>query len=214
MQPSCSHLNLPVIIALIMFAACRLMVTVLSLDGFFRQKWGSHFTYISPEAFIFTVPWVLPKSENDTNFSDLGPAHVRGGILTCLRARRHASVYNWRQLHHGATVNWTEDVGKTMTAMLLRHFHVRKWTGNKTVLREEGNAGGSQVSGETSKRAISPPQMRLLCQVQGYYDAAEASPLKQGAKRRQDWRSQTMSFSLARHSDQTGKIFCFLFFFF
>lgn len=76
MQPSCSHLNLPVIIALIMFTACRLMVTVLSLDGFFRQKWGSHFTYISPEAFIFTVPWVLPKSENDTNFSDLGPAHA------------------------------------------------------------------------------------------------------------------------------------------
>lgn len=45
MQPSCSHLNLPVIIALIMLAACRLIVTVLSFDGFFRRKWGSHFTH-------------------------------------------------------------------------------------------------------------------------------------------------------------------------
>lgn len=139
-----------------------------------------------PGAFIFTVPWVLPKSENDTNFSDLGTAHVHGGILTHLRARRHASVYDQRWLHHGAAVNWTEDVGKTMTVMLRSRFHARKWTGKETALKEEGNAGGSQVSGETSKRAISPPQMRLLCQVQGYYDAAEESPLKQGAKRRQD----------------------------
>lgn len=45
MQPSCCHLNLPVIIGLIMLAARRLMVTVLSVDGFFRRKWGSHFTH-------------------------------------------------------------------------------------------------------------------------------------------------------------------------
>lgn len=54
----------------------------------------------------------------------------------------------------------------------------------ETALREEEEKkkhGGSQVFGETSKRAISPLQMRLFCQVQGYYDAAEQSPLKQGA---------------------------------
>lgn len=45
MQLSCSQLTLSVIIALIMLAACRLMVTVLSLDGFFGRKWGSHFTH-------------------------------------------------------------------------------------------------------------------------------------------------------------------------
>lgn len=59
----------------------------------------------------------------------------------------------------------------------------------KRPLERRGNAGGGRVSGETSKRAVSPPQMRLLCQVQGYYDAAEESSLKQGAQSRQDWRS-------------------------
>lgn len=48
MQPSCSQLNLSVIIALIILAACRLMVTVLSLDGVSGRKWGSHFTQSFP----------------------------------------------------------------------------------------------------------------------------------------------------------------------
>lgn len=73
-----------------------------------------------------------------------------------------------------------------MIARLRRRFHARKWMGKETALREDGNAGGSQVSRETSKRAISPSQMRLLCQVQGYYDAAKAPPLKQGEKKGQD----------------------------
>lgn len=101
---------------------------------------------------------------------------------TCARWNTHVSACTKSRIcvqPETVTARRRSKLGwKTMTATLQRRFHPRKWTGKGTALREEGNAGGSQLSRETSKRAISPLQMRLLCQAQDYYDAAEESPLK------------------------------------
>lgn len=137
MQPSCSQLNLSVIIALIILAACRLMVTVLSLDGVSGRKWGSHFTHSHfPRSFHLHSPVSAAKVWKWHQFLRSGAA-VRGGSL---RAHRHASAYDRRRFHHGATLNWTEDVRKTMTATPRRRFffHARKRTGKEAALREEG----------------------------------------------------------------------------
>lgn len=213
-QPSCSHLNLPVIITLIMLAACRLVVDGFIPGRLLQAKMGLTFHSQSfPLELSSSQSRGCCQSLKMTPISPIwGPAHARGGILTRLRAHRHASVYERRRLHHAAAANWTEDVRMTMTAMLRRRFHARKWTGKETALREEANVGGSQVSRETSKRAISPAQMRLLCQVQGYYDAAEESPLKQGAKRRHTEGARQYPFLEPEDSDQTGKIFTFFFY--
>lgn len=102
MQSSCSHLHRLVIIALIMLAACRLMVTVLSLHVVFRRKWGSHFAPSFPP-FISAVPGGCCRSLKMTPISTI-----------LVRPRVHAR--DWRGWQDGAAVNWTEDVRKTRTA--------------------------------------------------------------------------------------------------
>lgn len=86
MQPSCSHLNLPVIIAVIMLVACRLIGTVLSLDGFFRRKWGSHFTHSHfPRSFHLHSPVGAAKVWKWHQF-------LRSGDCTRARWNTHTSA--------------------------------------------------------------------------------------------------------------------------
>lgn len=211
MQPSCSQLNLSVIIALIILAACRLMVTVLSLDGVSGRKWGSHFTHSHfPRSFHLHSPVSAAKVWKWHQF-------LRSGA--CTRARWKSACTSSRICVRPETVpprrrtklDWRRQEDNDRDVAETFFFMQGSGRERKRPLERRGNAGGGRVSGETSKRAVSPPQMRLLCQVQGYYDAAEESPLKQEAKSRQDWRSQTTSFSLARQftSDMDFLLFFF-----
>lgn len=154
MQPSCSHLNLPLIIALIMLAACRLVVDGFIPGWLLQAKMGLifHSQSFPPELSSSQSRGCCQSLKMAPISSIWGPPHVRGGILSRLHAHRHASVYEQRWLHHGATANCTEDVRKTMTAMLQRRFHARKWTGKETApLERRGTREAAKSPGKLQK---------------------------------------------------------------
>lgn len=127
MQPSCSHLHRLVIIALIMWAVCRLMVTVLSLHVVFRQKkWGSHFTQSFPPKLSSPQSCGCCQSLKMTPISTIWCVH--------LGVRVH--VRDWRGWQDSAAVNWTEDVRKTRTDAA-EPLMERSGREKKTALREE-----------------------------------------------------------------------------
>lgn len=126
---------------------------------------------ISSRAFISAVPRVLPKSEDDTNFYDLVRALTRPHACARLErvAGRRRGKLDWRRQkdkdrNAAEPLSWKEVDGERKRPLERRQSSL--W----------GNI----------KRAISPLQMRILCQVQGYYDAAEQAPQKQGPHRKRD----------------------------
>lgn len=64
---------------------------------------------------------------------------------------------------HVGAVNQIEDVRKTMTHLPRGLFHTVNRTEREEALGEKRNHQSSQFFGEMSNRAVSPPQMRILC---------------------------------------------------